>query len=173
MEGKKKGDQVNRDKVTGVVAPTQQLLYSSHKYLAPWWLQCKRKLSLISLYLCQFIWYFTWKEPDLHLCTGWAISASCTSSQQKKKTELKSLRTPKCQKVVVTWAKKKKKSFSFFFHPARTFFQGKGPNFAAETLSLLTWRSGCICRNINGANIYVHCNTWKRKMLLTQRPKSK
>lgn len=36
----KKGDQVNRDKVAGV-APTQQLLYSSHKYVVPWSVQWK------------------------------------------------------------------------------------------------------------------------------------
>lgn len=57
-EGKKRGDQVNRDKVAGV-APTQQLLYSSHNYLVPWsvqWKKKKKKTLFQSLFILrQFI----------------------------------------------------------------------------------------------------------------------
>lgn len=132
FDGGKMGDQVNRDKVAGVVAPTKQLLYSSHKYLAPWWRQCKRKLFLISLYFCQFIWYYTWKEPDLHLCTGWAISTSCSSSRRKRtkrKLRLKARGHQSTRKL--SWLEPKKKVIFFSFSVC-SFFQGKGPNFAAK-----------------------------------------
>lgn len=70
-EGKKRGDQVNRDKVAGV-APTQQLLYSSHKYLGPWSVQWKMKkkkkrFSNLSLF---YVSLFDIILEKTRICTG-------------------------------------------------------------------------------------------------------